>query len=125
MVADKIKKVEDLEVFKLSHSLALNVYKLTESFPQEERFGLISQMRRSAYSIPMNVIEGSNRLNTGEYRRFVGIAKGSAGEISYQILLARDLGYVSEEIYSELRGKYEIVIKMLSNLAKSLDKKVR
>jgi len=123
MVADKIKTVEDLEVFKLSHSLALNVYKLTESFPQEERFGLISQMRRSAYSIPMNIIEGSNRLNTGEYRRFVGIAKGSAGEISYQMLLARDLGYFSEEIYSELRDKYEIVIKMLSNLAKSLAKK--
>jgi len=123
MVVDKIRKVEDLEVFKLSHTLVLDIYKLTKNFPQEERFGLISQMRRSAYSIPMNIIEGSNRLNTGEYRRFVGIAKGSAGEISYEILLAKDLGYASEEIYSELRSKYEIVIKMLSNLAKSLGKK--
>jgi four helix bundle protein len=105
--------------------LVLNIYKLTENFPQEEKFGLVSQMRRSAYSIPMNIIEGSNRLNTGEYRRFVGIAKGSAGEISYQMVLAKDLGYVSEEIYSELRSKYEIVIKMLSNLAKSLGKKVQ
>jgi hypothetical protein len=70
-----IKNVEDLEVFKLSHSLVLRIYKLTENFPQEERFGLIPQMRRSAYSIPMNLIEGSNRLNTKEYRRFVGIAK--------------------------------------------------
>ncbi len=120
-----IKKVEDLEVFKLSHSLVLNVYKLTKSFPQEERFGLISQMRRSAYSIPMNIIEGSNRLNTKEYRRFVGIAKGSAGEISYQILLTKDLGYLSEEIYSEMKEKYEIVIRMLSNLAKSLDRKTQ
>lgn len=119
----KIIKVEDLEVFKLAHSLVLNVYKLTENSRQEERFGLISQMRRSAYSIPMNIIEGSNRLNTAECRRFVGIAKGSAGEMSYQILLARDLGYVSEEIYSEMKEKYEIVIKMLSNLAKSLAKK--
>ncbi len=118
-----IKNVEDLEVFKLSHSLVLRIYKLTESFPQEERFGLIPQMRRSAYSIPMNLIEGSNRLNTKEYRRFVGIGKGSAGEISYQIRLAKDLGYVSEEIYSDLKEKYEIVIKMLSNLAKSLAKK--
>ena len=123
MVVDKIRKVEDLEVFKLSHALVLDIYKLTKNFPQEERFGLISQMRRSAYSIPMNIIEGSNRLNTREYRRFVGIAKGSAGEISYQTLLAKDLGYASEEIYSELRSKYEIVIKMLSNLAKSLGKK--
>ncbi len=118
-----IRRVEDLDVSKLSHSLVLNVYKLTENFPQEERFGLISQMRRSAYSIPMNIIEGSNRLNTKEYRRFVGIAKGSAGEISYQILLAKDLGYVSEEIYSKMKEKYEIVIRMLSNLAKSLGKK--
>ena len=123
MVVDKIRKVEDLEVFKLSHTLVLDIYKLTKNFPQEERFGLIFQMRRSAYSIPMNIIEGSNRLNTREYRRFVGIPKGSAGEISYQILLAKDLGYASEEIYSELRSKYEIVIKMLSNLAKSLGKK--
>jgi four helix bundle protein len=125
MVVRKIIKVEDLEVFRLSHSLVLNVYKLTENFPREERFGLISQMRRSAYSIPMNIIEGSNRLDTKDYRRFVGIAKGSAGEISYQILLAKDLGYVSEEIYSEMREKYEIVIKMLSNLAKSLGKKAQ
>lgn len=125
MVVRKIIRVEDLEVFKLSHSLVLNVYKLTENFPQEERFGLISQMRRSAYSIPMNIIEGSNRLDTKDYRRFVGIAKGSAGEISYQILLAKDLGYVSEEIYSEMREKYEIVIKMLSSLAKSFGKKTQ
>lgn len=118
-----VKDVKDLEVFKLAHSLVLDIYKLTENFPQEERFGLISQMRRSAYSIPMNLIEGSNRLNTKEYRHFVGIAKGSAGEISYQILLTKDLGYVSEEIYSEMKEKYVIVIKMLSSLAKSLGKK--
>ena len=118
-----VKDVKELEVFKLAHSLVLNVYKLTENFPQEERFGLIPQLRRSAYSIPMNLIEGSNRLNSKEYRRFVGIAKGSAGEISYQILLSRDLGYLSEEIFSELKNKYEIVIKMLTNLAKSLSKK--
>ncbi len=120
-----VKKVEELEVFKLSHSLVLDIYKLTENFPQEERFSLIPQMRRSAYSIPMNLIEGSNRLNTKEYRRFVGIAKSSAGEISYQILLAKDLGYISEEIYSRLKENYEIVIRMLSNLAKSLTKKTQ
>jgi four helix bundle protein len=123
-----IRDVKDLEVFKLAHSLVLTVYKLTESFPKEEGFGLIPQMRRSAYSIPMNLIEGSNRLNTKEYRRFVGIAKGSAGEISYQsyqVMLAKDLGYVPEEVYSELKNKYEIVIKMLANLAKSLGKKTQ
>jgi four helix bundle protein len=120
-----VRDVKDLEVFKSAHSLVLDIYKLTENFPQEERFGLVSQIRRSAYSIPMNLIEGSNRLNTKEYRRFVGITRGSAGEISYQILLARDLGYVSDEIYSEFRNRYEIVIKMLTNLAKSLNKKAQ
>lgn len=118
-----IKDVRELEVFKLAHSLVLEIYKLTESLPEAERFGLISQMRRSAYSIPMNLIEGSNRLNTKEYRRFVGIAKGSAGEISYQIFLARDLGYFSEDVYTGLANRYKIVIKMLSNLASSLGKK--
>ncbi len=118
-----IKDVTELEVFKLAHSLVLDIYKLTESFPEAERFGLISQMRRSAYSIPMNLIEGGNRLNTKEYRRFVGIARGSTGEISYQILLARDLGYFSEVTYVGLADRYKIVIKMLSNLAKSLDEK--
>jgi four helix bundle protein len=118
-----IKDVKELEVFKLAHSLVLDIYKLTENFPQQERFGLIPQMRRSAFSIPMNLIEGANRLNTKEYRRFVGIAKGSAGEISYQILLVKDLGYIQEEIYSELKNKYETIIKMLTNLAKSLGKK--
>jgi len=101
------------------------MYKITEDFPQEERFGLVSHMRRSAFSIPTNLIEGSNRLNTEEYRRFVGIAKGSAGEITYQILLAKDLRYVTVEVYSELKNEYEIVINMLSNLAKSLDKKIQ
>ena len=120
-----IKDVTELEVFRLAHSLVLEIYKLTESFPETERFGLISQMRRSASSIPMNLIEGSNRLNTKEYRRFVGIAKGSTGEISYQIFLGRDLGYFSEDVYTGLANKYKIVIKMLSNLARSLSKKAQ
>jgi four helix bundle protein len=120
-----VRDVTELDVFKLAHSLTLDVYKVTESFPQEERFGLISQMRRSTSSVPMNLIEGSNRLNTKEYRRFVSIAKGSAGEISYQVMLAKDLGYISEETYLTLKDKSEIVIKMLSNLAKSLEKKIQ
>jgi four helix bundle protein len=71
----------------------------------------------------MNLIEGGNRLNTKEYRRLFGIAKGSTGEISCQVLLARDLGYFSEETCAGLANRYKIVIKMLSNLAKSLDKR--
>ena len=115
-----MKTVEDLDVFKLSHQLALEIYEMTKGFPQHEKSGLISQMRRSAYSIPMNLMEGSHRLSTKEYRQFVGIAKGSAGEMKYQLLLARDLKYISNEQYSEFIGRYERVSQMLTKLAQSL-----
>jgi four helix bundle protein len=102
-----MKTVEDLDVFKLSHQLALQIYEVTKNFPEYEKFGLISQMRRSAYSIPMNLLEGSHRLSTKEYRQFVGIARGSAGEMKSQLLLARDLKYVSNERYRDLIERYE------------------
>jgi four helix bundle protein len=82
------KNVEDLEVFKLAHSSCLEIYALTKNFPPEERYGLTTQMRRSTYSIPMNLIEGGYRLSRKEYRRFVGMARGSAGEIMYQLRLS-------------------------------------
>ena len=116
-----MKSVEDLDVFKLSHQRALEVYEITQAFPQHEKFGLISQIRRSAYSIPMNLLEGSHRLSTKEYRQFVGIVRGSAGEMKYQLLLARDLKYMSNEQYLEFIGRYERVSQMLTRLAQSLN----
>jgi len=116
-----MKKVEELDVFKLSHSLAIKIFEITKTFPEEEKFGLISQARRAAYSIPMNLMEGAHRLSSKEYRQFVGIAKGSAGEIKYQLLLVKDLKYISDENYSELLPKYERVSQMLTKLAKSLE----
>jgi four helix bundle protein len=116
-----MKTVEELDVFKLSHSLALEILELTKSFPDREKFGLVSQMRRAAYSIPMNLMEGGHRLNRKEYRQFVGIAKGSAGEMKYQLLLVRDLKYIIEDKYSELLRQYERVSQMLTKLARSLE----
>ena len=116
-----MKKVEDLDVFKLSHSLALEIYEITKAFPEEEKFGLISQMRRAAYSIPMNLTEGAHRLSSREYRQFVGIARGSTGEIKYQLLLVKDLRYVSENQYCSLLAKYERVSQMLTKLSKTLE----
>lgn len=115
-----MKSVEDLDVFKLSHEMTLSIYQITKNFPFEERFGLVSQMRRAAYSVPMNLAEGSHRLNTKEYRQFVGIAKGSVGEMKYQLLLARDLEYINEDKYTELKSSYERISQMLTGLAKSL-----
>jgi four helix bundle protein len=116
-----MKKVQDLDVFKLSHSLALEIFEMTKSFPEEEKFGLISQMRRASYSVPMNLMEGVHRLSSREYRQFVGIARGSVGEMKYQLLLARDLTYIFEDQYYSLLAKYERVSQMLTKLSRTLE----
>ncbi len=115
-----VKKAQDLDVFKLSHSLALEIYRLTETFPEREKFGLSAQMRRSAYSIPVNIVEGASRLGKKEYRQFVAIARGSASEIGYQLLLSRDLGYISEGNYTSLTEKLDHIGKMLTALIRAL-----
>lgn len=115
------KSVEDLDVFKLAHELTLRIYKITEAFPNKETFNLISQMRRAASSIGMNLVEGSMRLNSREYRQYVGIARGSAAEVNYQLLLAKDLGYISHEIYEELRTGFDRVGQMLTRLSQALE----
>jgi four helix bundle protein len=101
----------------------VSAYKVTISFPKEESFNLVSQMRRAASSVGMNLVEGSRRLNSREFRQFVGIARGSAAEVNYQTLLARDLGYLQKEVYDELRSGYERVGQMLTRLAQSLGRR--
>lgn len=85
-------------------------------------FSLVDQMRRSAASVGMNLVEGSRRLSSKEYRQFVGAARGSAGEVCYQLLLARDLGYITDDVYHDLRPKYDRVIQMLTRLSQTLGK---
>ena len=116
----KIDSVEDLDVFKRSHQLTLNVYKMSAELPADEKFGLVAQMKRAAASICTNLMEGSYRLNRGEYRQFVGIARGSSGELKYHLLLAKDLGYISESDYLKFRVESDEISKMLKGLAKSL-----
>jgi len=116
----KIESVEELDVFKKAHQVALKTYKISKKFPTDEKFGLVSQMRRAAASIATNLIEGGYRLNRAEYRQFVGIARGSSGELKYHILLARDLGYLLENDYNVLRAELDEISKMLMGLAKSL-----
>jgi four helix bundle protein len=117
---EKITSVEDLEVFKKSHMFTLKIYQVTRKFPAFEKFGLVSQMTRAAASICTNLMEGSHRLNRAEYRQFTGIAKGSAGELKYHLLLARDLGYLSGEEYERLKSDLEEISRMLNGLIKSL-----
>ena len=118
-----MKTVRDLDIFKLAHKLALSIYELTSRFPKQEAFHLVSQMRRAACSVGSNLVEGSMRLNTREYRHFVGIARGSAGEVRYQLLLAKDLTYIGKETYEGLESEYERVSQMLTRLEQSLRRK--
>ena len=92
-----MRNYRDLRVWQEAHHLTLAVYKATQTFPKEKRFGLISQVRRASASIAANLAEGCGRRSDGEMARFVQIAMGSGSELSYHLLLARDLGFLSEE----------------------------
>src|SRR6185503_9016715 len=88
----------DLRVWKTAISLALEVYRITESFPRSERFGLTSQLRRASVSVPSNIAEGHARSTRGEYKQFLSIARGSVAEVEVQLTLAEQLGYVESPI---------------------------
>jgi four helix bundle protein len=122
-IMKKIRNVWDMDVFKLAHELTLYIYKMTRGFPRFELYSLVSQMRRSASSIPMNIAEGAARNSRAEYRRFVSMARGSVAEISYQVILSRDLDYMSEDNSDKLIEGYDRVGKMLTRLTQSLEKK--
>jgi four helix bundle protein len=117
-----MNSVEELDVFKLAHELALKVYSVTKNFPKEETYSLVDQTRRVAASVGANLFEGAMRLGSKEYRQFAGIARGSAGEVCYHLLLARDLKYISEDTYQELRSGYDRVTQMLFRLSQSLNR---
>jgi four helix bundle protein len=81
-------------VWQRGHALTLEIYKLTEGFPRQEQFGLVSQVRRAASSVPTNIAEGSKRMSNIEFARFLNIAEGSLIETEYLLMLSRDLGYL-------------------------------
>jgi four helix bundle protein len=92
----------NLEIWKRSHQLTLKIYKITKYFPKEEIFGLTTQMRRSSSSIPTNVAEGCGRNSNPQLANFLQIASGSCSELQYQIILSKDLSYITEEVFNEL-----------------------
>lgn len=118
-----MSSIENLKVFQDSHQLTLELYKITKKFPNDEKFGLISQIKRASSSICANLMEGSHRNNKKEYRQFVGIARGSIGELKYHLLLlSKDLGYIDFEQYKMIINKINEISKMLYGLVKSLEK---
>ncbi len=115
-----MKDFRSLEVWKQSHQLVLNIYRHTQSLPKSELFGLTSQIRRAATSIPTNIAEGCGRDGEAELGRFLTIAKGSTSEVEYLLQLACDLNYIAPETHKKLSIQTVEVRKMLHGLQKSL-----
>lgn len=113
---------KELEVWKASHELVLHIYKITSSFTNEEKYGIISQLRRCSSSIPANIVEGQSRNSTREYLQFLYNSRGSLEETRYFMLLSKDLGYISVRELKELELKFIKISKMLNGLIKSLKK---
>jgi four helix bundle protein len=115
-----MKDFRQLRVWEKSHELALAIYHITASFPREETYGLSSQIRRAASSIPSNIAEGCGRDGDAELARFCIIARGSASELEYQLLLGRDLNMIQPSAYETLSQQTVEIKRMLTVLAQKL-----
>jgi len=118
----EIKSYRDLLIWQKGIALVKRVYQEKARFPDSERYGLISQMRRAAVSIPSNIAEGQARQHTGEFRQFLFISLGSITEIETQIIISQELGFLSEEVSKSLQADLLELQKMTRTLASHLSK---
>ena len=116
-----MKDFRSLQVWDKVHRLTLSSYRLTATFPKSELYGLTSQIRRCAVSTAANIAEGCGKPGNGEFQRFLNIAAGSASELEYHFLLARDLGYLSETDYPQFNAAVVEVKRMLASLARKVE----
>lgn len=116
----KTQQFRDLVVWQRAMELAKDIYGVTRSFPQTETFGLISQLCRSAVSIPSNIAEGHGRLSDKVFAVFLGQARGSLYELETQLELARSLGYVEQDVYDRLAANSAEIGRMLNGLLSKL-----
>jgi four helix bundle protein len=114
----KAEKFQDLEVWQKAHQLVLVVYKITQTFPNEEKFGLVSQMRRAGVSIAANIAEGFKKRGTRDKANFYNVAQGSLEELRYYFLLSKDLGYLRTN--DELMESVDTIGRMLHGLVSSV-----
>ncbi len=108
------------KVWELGHQVTLDMYKLSKEFPKEEIFGITSQMRRAAYSIPSNIAEGCGRESEAEFKRFLTISQGSASELEYFTILAKDLSYLAEPDFIVLNDDVNKLKRSLNNLIQKI-----
>jgi four helix bundle protein len=120
----KVKSFEDLTVWQEAHKLALEVYKLTAKFPGAEKYGIVSQLRRSSSAVPANIAEGFGRATTRELLRCLQIARGELEETRYFVLLSRDLGYVTSQDCENIGQHCNGVGRLINALGSSLKRRL-
>ena len=111
---------EKLDVWKKSVEMVTDVYEVTKVFPPDERFGLTSQIRRAGVSIPANIAEGAGRQSDKEFCRFIAIAQGSASELETELLIAKNLGYISATEYERIYEEINTIARMLIGLSRTV-----
>jgi four helix bundle protein len=116
-----MQRFTQLKVWQRGHALVLRVYSMTVGFPIVERYGLISQLRRAALSIPTNIAEGSKRTGRKEYARFLNVAEGSLAETEYLVIVARDLGYAAAAMVKPVFAEIADLARMLHALRLSVE----
>jgi four helix bundle protein len=106
----------ELRVWQLGHETVLETYRCTEGFPDAEKFGLTAQLRRAASAVPANIAEGSRARHPADFARILNTAEKEASEATYHVILARDLGYISEEDAGALLKRFDLLGRMLNRL---------
>ena len=113
---------KDLDVWKRSIEFVKVIYMLTSSFPKEEMYGLTNQIRRAAVSISANIVEGAGRNHKAEFKQFLYISLGSQSELETEIIIAKELGYIDNNIFEQIENDLIIIGKMLLGLIRSISK---
>ena len=121
-VSEPIRSFEDLRVWNDAMALAAELYDATRAFPDDERFGLVSQIRRAVVSVPSNIAEGWGRGSKGDYARFLKVARGSLYEIRIQVLIAQRVGFLNEGEASPLLERIESVRRQLHALIRAVER---
>jgi len=119
-MAEKINHFQDLQIWRKGIELVKNIYSSTNNFPTSEIYGLVSQMRRSAVSIPSNIAEGFKRLHNNEFRQFLYITLGSCAELETQLVIANELKYINDKTREDNIEKINHISRMIYNLIKKL-----
>ena len=119
-MSDKIRTHKDLKIWSRSVDLVTRIYKVTEGFPKSELFGLTSQIRRAAVSVPSNIAEGSGRRTTKELIYFLHIAIGSMAELETQFIISQNLGYLKAEDFTKIDKELHELLRMTTALANNL-----